>query len=162
MRQAFVEVIVGIFIVIAFLCLLFLAFRVSGLQTYSGRSVYYVKAHFENIGDLAVRAPVSVAGVKVGQIKAIDLNPTTFNAIVTMAINKKYNHIPVDSTASIYTAGLLGSNYISISPGYAGQYLRDGSSMKETNSALILQNLIGQLLYSFSGGGANKHKKSTT
>lgn len=158
MRQAFVELIVGVFIILAIIALLFLAFKTSDLANYSGGKTYVVTADFDNVGDLKVRAPVSISGVRVGQIDSIKLDPKTFQAVVTMNINARYDDIPVDSTANIFTEGLLGSNYISLSPGYSADHLKNGGMIQNTNPALILQNLIGQLLFSMKSDGKDKNQ----
>jgi phospholipid/cholesterol/gamma-HCH transport system substrate-binding protein len=151
MRQVFVELVVGVFIIIVILALIFLAFKTSGLASYTSGKSYTVTADFDNVGDLKPRAPVTVGGVRIGQIQSIVLDPKTFQAVVTLDINTKYNNIPVDSTANIFTEGLLGANYISLSPGYSSDNLHNGSVIENTNPALILQNLIGQLLFSMKG-----------
>lgn len=155
MRNHWIEVSVGIFIVAALCGLLFLAFKVSGLTELSNGHYYVIKADFDNIGGLKVRAPVSVSGVKVGRVVAIQLNPQTYRASVTLQINNHYKDLPVDTSASILTQGLLGSNYISLSPGYEQQFLKPNQHIETTHSALILENLIGQLMFNLT----NKDKK---
>lgn len=147
MRQRTVEIIVGLFVVIAIMCFAFLALRVSGLIVRTGAARYAVTASFDNVGDLRVRAPVSIAGVRVGQITHIELDEQTFEAIVTMEIDADQSNIPVDSSASIFTEGLLGSNYVSVSPGVEDKVLHAGSVITSTHSAIILENLIGQFLF---------------
>jgi phospholipid/cholesterol/gamma-HCH transport system substrate-binding protein len=153
-----VEIFVGVFLLAGILSLVMLAFQVSGLVNIVGRNGYAVTADFDNIGDLRIRAPVSIGGVRIGEVTAIQLNPTTFKAIVTMHINPNQNAIPTDSTASIFTEGLLGSNYISLSPGFSDTNLKNGDKIQTTHSALILENLIGQLMYKI---GSNSPEKST-
>lgn len=148
MGQKYLETLVGFFILLAIAGLLMLAFQVSDLTTYQGNKGYNVTAQFDNIGDLKVRAPVTVAGVKVGQVASIALDPKTYRAAVTLRMNENANYIPKDSAASILTAGLLGANYISISPGFDEQFLKNGDSIGETHSAIILEQMIGQLLFS--------------
>jgi len=145
------EFVVGCFMLLGLLALLFLALKVSGLSNFWHDNSYQVNATFTNIGDLKARAPVTVAGVKVGYVKAIKLEPSNFRADVVMAINNNFHDLPVDSSASIYTQGLLGSNYISLTPGFESQTLRDGSRIQTTHSALILENLIGQFMYKIGG-----------
>jgi len=145
-RQRYIELIVGLFMIAAIVAFVFLAFKVSGLTTYTSTNTYKITAEFDNIGDLKVRAPVSVAGVTIGRITNIHLDTTSYKAIVTMDISKQ-SKIPVDSTANIFTAGLIGANYISITPGFEDQYLKAGDKIEKTNQALILQNLIGQFMY---------------
>ncbi|MEM9243006.1 MAG: outer membrane lipid asymmetry maintenance protein MlaD [Pseudomonadota bacterium] len=162
MRQTFIEFIVGIFVIVAFICLAFMAFKVSGLALKSGSGFYKVEASFTNVGSLKVRAPVSMSGVKIGSVTHIDLNPKTFQAMVTMEIDNKFNEIPQDSSANIYTEGLLGSNYIAILPGGSLKNLKNGSVIYNTSPALVLENLIGQLIFSLKGGSKNDSSTSTS
>ena len=162
-RKRVAETCVGLLIIIGFLALAFLAFKVSGLSWRSLGNTYTIKANFNNIGDLKERSPVTIAGVKVGQITDITLNPQTYEAQVTMRIDQDQK-IPATSTVNIYTQGLIGSNYISIEPGFGDTYLSDGDTLERTNSAMILQNIIGQLMYSFkhSGSSDNSSQSSST
>lgn len=147
LNQKLVQPIVGLFILFGILALLVLALKVSGLTQFFNSNGYNISGNFQNAGSLKIRAPVSIAGVKIGYVKSITLNPQTYDAIVTLHINDKFKDLPVDTSASIYTEGLLGSNYISLTPGYATQYMHNGSVINVTHSALILENLIGQLMY---------------
>lgn len=148
MGQKSIETWVGFFILLAIAGLVMLAFQVSNLTTYQGSDTYDVKAQFDNIGDLKVRAPVTVAGVKVGQVASIVLDPKNYRATVILRLDRSADYIPNDSSANILTAGLLGSNYISLSPGFSDQFLKAGSTISETHSAIILEQMIGQLLFS--------------
>lgn len=162
-RKRVAETTVGLFIIVGLIALAFLALKVSGLSWQSMGNSYTIKASFDHIGDLKVRSPVTVAGVKVGQITDIHLNDKTYQAVVEMRIRKGVK-IPMDSTANIYTEGLIGSNYISISPGFTDDFLKDGGELQRTNSAMILQNIIGQLMYSFKhdNGGSNNSSKNSS
>jgi phospholipid/cholesterol/gamma-HCH transport system substrate-binding protein len=142
-----IELTVGLFLIAGILSLLVLAFQVSGLSNVAGRNGYEIVAAFDNVGDLKVRAPVSIGGVRVGEVTAIRLDKNTFRALVTMQINPEQNTIPADSSASILTEGLLGSNYISITPGFSDTNLKNGDKISNTHSALILENIIGQFMY---------------
>ena len=155
-KQQRMELIAGIFIIIGILAFIVLAFKVSGLTNYASSRTYKITAEFNDIGDLKERAPVTVAGVVVGRVTNISLNAKDYKAVVTMLIDKNSNNIPVDSTANIYTAGLLGANYISITPGFEEEYLKNGETIENTNQALILQNLIGQLMFNLKGGDKKK------
>lgn len=157
-----IEFTVGIFILLGVLALLMLAFRVSGLTTSGHDNSYEVTANFNNIGGLKVRAPVAIAGVKIGQVSAIDLDQQSFEAKVTLRIDGKENQLPTDSSASILTQGLLGANYISIAPGYEETYLKNNDTIEETHSALILENLIGQLIFSFTKNDDEKPSTSSS
>ncbi len=147
MQQRNTQTMVGIFVVIVILAFVFLAFKVSGLTSLSSGHGYNITASFNNIGGLKLRAPVRISGVTVGTVTDIILDPVTFNAVVTMDIENSQGQIPVDTSASIFTEGLLGANYINLTPGYQTTYLKEGSQIKVTKSALILENLIGQLLF---------------
>ncbi len=148
MRNKTLEMVVGVFMIIAFLGLIFLAFKVSGLTVNAAGGTYEITADFDNIGSLKVRAPVQLSGVTVGRIADIGLDPDTFRARVTMQIDNQYNGLPIDTSASIFTQGILGSNYIALTPGFETTNLKQGSRIETTHSALILENLIGQLLFS--------------
>lgn len=148
MRERQVAVMVGCFMLLGIIALLVLALKVSGLSTQLLGPGYQVTANFDNVGDLKVRAPVTMAGVKIGQVVDIQLNKSSYKATVRLKINSAQNKIPDDSIANIYTQGLLGSNYISLQPGFADNYLKEGGQIQTTHSAIILENLIGQLMYS--------------
>ena len=156
MRNHWLDFWVGLFIIAAFGGLLLLAFKVSGLTEIGAHNYYIVRADFDNIGGLKVRAPVSVSGVKVGQVSAIQLDPKTYRADVTLEIYNKFKDIPADTSASIFTQGLLGSNYISLSPGFETQMIQPDGRIQTTHSALILENLVGQLMYNLTNGKKNK------
>lgn len=152
-----IEFVVGIFILVGFISMAFLAFKVSDIRDLTrGHNSYLITANFNNIGDLRVRAPVTISGVKVGEVSDIRLNPDTFSAVVSMKISGDQDKIPTqDTSAVIHTEGLLGSNYINIIPGYnyddddAGKdaFLRNGSHIQQTQSALILEQLISNLIF---------------
>lgn len=128
--------------------LVLLAFKVSGLTQLGNNHTYTLTAEFDNIGGLKVRAPVAIGGVRIGQVSQITLDKNNFRAIVTLQINEIYNTLPVDTSASIFTQGILGSNYVSLTPGFEPQNLKSGGRIETTHSALVLENLIGQLIYS--------------
>lgn len=156
-----VEVTVGVFIVLVALALVALAFHVSGTRYSGSGNMYELTADFENIGGLKDRASVSMSGVRIGYVDSITLDPKTFRAVVHMEINENYK-IPTDSSANIYTEGLLGSNYIAIVPGFEMDSLKNGDSVQVTHSALVLENLIGQLIYSIKGDKKDDSKKKVT
>ena len=141
------EFTVGLFMIAGMLILTVLAVKVSGLTLFNDKPVYHVTAHFSDIGSLKARAPVTVAGVRIGQISRIELDNKSFTALVTMDIDAQENNLPVDSTASILTEGLLGSNYINIAPGFEEAYLKDNSEIESTNPAIRFENLLGQLIF---------------
>lgn len=148
MRERTVEVIVGLFMLAGIVALLVLALKVSGLSSYVGGGGYLVTANFDNIGSLKPRAPVTIAGVRVGEVTDIHLDQGSFRAVVTMQLNPDENKIPTDTSASIFTQGLLGANYISLNPGFNQVFLKNGDKIGDTHPALILENLIGQFLFS--------------
>lgn len=133
--------------------LIMLAFKVSGLATFSNKHYYMLTADFDNVGGLKVHAPVSLSGVRIGQVTHISIDKNNFRAKVTLRINDKMSTLPVDTTASIFTQGILGSNYISLTPGFEQQNLKNGDRIETTHSALILENLIGKIIYSLKENG---------
>lgn len=160
-RHYTIEVIVGLFLMAAFAAMMVLAFWVSGLTSMGSNNYYRVYADFDNIGGLKVRAPVSIGGVRIGKVSQIKLDPESFRARVTLLIDKHVHAIPDDSTASILTQGLLGANYISLNPGFDDQALKAGDMIQNTHSALILENILGQLIYQVTGKDKGKVKADT-
>jgi len=152
LSQRTVEMFVGLFLMAAIAALLVLAFKVSGLTSFFKTDGYVVHAVFDDIGQLKIRSAVKMSGVTIGEVTEIKLDPTTYRADVSMLINAKMADIPDDSSAAILTAGLLGDNYIALTPMYSSTFLKNGSVIAETHSAMILEKLIGQLVYKISGG----------
>ncbi|MDD2159178.1 outer membrane lipid asymmetry maintenance protein MlaD [Pseudomonas sp. MIL19] len=146
MQNRTLEVGVGLFLLAGLLALLLLALRVSGLTVGSTDNTYKVYAHFENIAGLTVRSKVTMAGVAIGKVTAIDLDRSSYMGRVTMLLDDAVDNLPVDSTASILTAGLLGEKYIGISVGGEEDVLRDGGTIYDTQSSLVLEDLIGKFL----------------
>jgi phospholipid/cholesterol/gamma-HCH transport system substrate-binding protein len=146
MNARAMEILVGMFMVLFFAAMIILAMKVSNLASLTGGDGYKVVAYFENIGGLKPRAPVSASGVRVGQVSDIEYDPETFQAKVTLSINNEYSEFPIDTTAGIYTAGLLGEQYIGLDPGGDIDYLVDGDEVEFTQSALVLERLIGRVL----------------
>lgn len=151
--QRLIEALVGLFLIAAFFALTLLAFKVSGLTSLFPGNSYNVTAAFDDIGGLKIRAPVKIGGVQIGEVTKIALDPVTFKAIVTLRINQDFNDIPDDSSASILTAGLLGDNYIALTPMYNKTFLKNGSNIQMTTSAMILEKLIGQFIYKLQNDG---------
>ncbi len=142
------EIMVGAFVVMAILAMVMLSLKVSNLASYGDDSnVYEVKAQFENIGGLKIRSPVSAGGVRVGKVADISYNNEAFTAVVTMQLEDSYQ-FPMDTSASILTAGLLGEQYVGLVPGADEEVLVQGSEIELTQSALVLEQVIGQFLYS--------------
>jgi len=154
MESRKLEVTVGLFVIFGLVALLILAMKVSNLSELGGGDGYEVSARFDNIGGLKVRSSVSMGGVKVGRISTIAFDSHTYEAVVTMDIDKQYDKIPSDTTASIYTAGLLGEQYIGLDAGGEEEYLAPGDSITLTQSAVILEKLIGQFLYNQANKGS--------
>jgi phospholipid/cholesterol/gamma-HCH transport system substrate-binding protein len=146
---------VGLFVLIGAAALLFLALKAGNLLSLNFDETYEVKARFDNIGGLKPRAPVRSAGVTVGRVDSITLDPQTFQGVVTFQVFKGV-HFPRDSSAKILTSGLLGDQYLGIEPGAEDQMLAPGATITQTQSAVVLENLIGQVLFSKAadaGGG---------
>lgn len=147
------EIWVGLFVAGGLAALFMLAMQVSNLTQITGSHGYRVTARFENIAGLKVRAPVTMGGVDIGRVTDISYDQQDYEAVVTMRIEPKYNRIPIDSSASIFTAGLLGEKYVGVEPGGALRYLKNGDKIKLTQSALILEQLIGKFLFNKASGG---------
>ena len=143
-----VEILVGAFLAVALLALFFLAMRVSNLGSLDLGDSYQVKVHFDNIGSLKEKAPVTIAGVEVGRVAQIGFDQERFQAVVTLAIQARYDRIPDDSFAKILTAGLLGEQYVGLDPGGSDTFLTEGSEIEITQSALVLEEVIGQFIFS--------------
>jgi len=148
MQSRSVQIWVGLFVIAGMAALLMLAMKVSNIRAFSGEEGYAVTARFENIGGLKVRSPVTMAGVVVGRVSKIDFDKEIYEAVVTMNIDPRYDNLPEDTSASIFTSGLLGEQYIGLEAGGAEKYLHDGGRIKLTQSAVILEQLIGQFLVS--------------
>jgi phospholipid/cholesterol/gamma-HCH transport system substrate-binding protein len=159
MNKKSIEVLVGLFVVLGALALVFLALKAANLGSFaSGGDGYSVQARFDNIGGLKTRAPVRSAGVTVGRVSAIALDPKTYQGVVTLEIAKGID-FPKDSSAKILTAGLLGDQYIGIEPGADDKNLAAGDVIKQTQSAIVLENLIGQFLFSKAADAGAGEKK---
>jgi len=141
-----IETMVGLFVLLGMLGLVFLALKAANLGSVSGDDTYMVQARFDNIGGLKVRAPVRSAGVTVGRVTAIELDAKTYLGVVRMEVQRAYQ-FPKDSSAKILTAGLLGDQYVGLEPGADEKVLAAGDVIKQTQSAVVLENLIGQFLY---------------
>ncbi len=140
------ELMVGMFIAAGIAGMFVLAMQVSNLSSFSPASTYTLTAHFDNIGGLKARSPVMAGGVLVGRIASIDYDSRSYQAVAVMELDKTYDQFPEDTVASIYTAGLLGEQYVSLDPGGADDMLADGSEIEFTTSALVLEKLVGKFL----------------
>ena len=155
------EIGTGLFVLLGFAALFFLTTQLpsSGLKLGSAKSGYHVTAEFDNIGDLKGGSPVSVAGVRVGEVDGIRFDPKTYKAVVSIRFDAQYNQIPEDSFAAIQTQGLLGGKYIGISPGGLDTYLKDGSRIDQTQSAIVLESLINKLFANFASKGSDSQEE---
>ncbi len=153
-----VEVWVGVFVAAGVFALGVLAFRVGNLTTTDVSDGYRIEASFENIGSLKVRSAVTLAGVRIGRVAAIRSDSDSYQAVVVLNIDGRYRNLPTDSSASILTAGLLGEQYIGLEPGGAEEYLKEGSRIKLTQSAMVLEKLIGRVLTMFIDKPADNKK----
>jgi phospholipid/cholesterol/gamma-HCH transport system substrate-binding protein len=162
------EIGTGLFVLLGFAALFFLTTQLpaTGLKLGRVKSGYHLTAAFDNIGDLKVGSPVTMAGVRIGEVDGIRFDPKEFKAVVGMRINKQYNEIPDDSFASIQTEGLLGGKYIGFSPGGSDKVFKDGSRVEQTQSAIVLESLINKLFANFadkgSGGGNGEGKSGSS
>jgi phospholipid/cholesterol/gamma-HCH transport system substrate-binding protein len=151
----------GLFVVLGFAALTFLTTQTTSHGLSFGSTPHYdLTAKFDNIGDLKVGAPVSMSGVEIGRVVGIGYDSKEYKAVVSMRINQRYNQIPTDSDASIYTQGLLGGKFIGLTAGGAETYLKDKDQIDFTQSAFVLENLIGQLLANFAKSGGDSGKST--
>lgn len=151
MQSRALEILVGLFVTLGVAAVFILTFRVASLDTVGeSGATYQVTGPFQDIGGLRVGSAVTLAGVHIGRVRAIAINRNTFEADVTLELSGQYDNIPEDSTARILTAGLLGEQYIGLDPGGLPDPLKDGSVLIATQSALVLENLIGQFVSSQS------------
>ena len=151
MQSRSLEILVGFFVCLGLAAVLVLTLRVASLKDVGGsEGSYLVTANFENIGKLSPGNAVKIAGVTIGRVKSIGVDATSFEAVVTLELSQTYSMIPKDSNAKILTAGLLGEQYIGLEPGGDEETLKDGSRIQLTQSALVLENLIGQFVSSMS------------
>jgi phospholipid/cholesterol/gamma-HCH transport system substrate-binding protein len=160
MAKRGIETAVGLFVLLGLAALVFVALKAANLTSFGQGATYTVTARFDNIGGLKARAPVRSAGVVVGRITGISLDAKTFQGVVTMEIDRGYQ-FPKDSSAKILTAGLLGDQYVGLEPGGEVDNLAPGASIKQTQSAVVLENLIGQFLFNKAadaGSGAEGKK----
>ena len=145
-----VEIMVGLFVVAAVAAFVMLAMNVSNMSSYGGGESYVLKARFDNIGGLKVRSPVSAGGVTIGRVIDVQYDNETYEALVSMNIDTTYSKFPIDTAASILTSGLLGEQFIGLEPGAEDDFLKAGDVIDLTQSALVLEQVIGQFLFSKS------------
>jgi phospholipid/cholesterol/gamma-HCH transport system substrate-binding protein len=168
MGKKSIEALVGLFVLLGMLGLVFLSLKAANLASFSAGDTYTLQARFDNIGGLKARAPVRSAGVTVGRVASISLDTETYQGLVRLEIDRKVQ-FPRDTSAKILTAGLLGDQYVGLEPGADEKLLAAGDVIKQTQSAVVLENLIGQFINSRaveagsvgaaatgSGGGSKK------
>lgn len=156
MHRRWLEVAVGLFVMIGAISLLFLSLQAANLASFTRGDTYAVTAHFDNIGGLKVRAPVKSAGVTVGRVKSITFSDKNFQAVVTLELEKAFS-FPKDTSANILTSGLLGEQYVGLSAGGDEANLKAGDRIASTQSALVLENLISQFLFKSAADSGASH-----
>ena len=156
MNTKMVEITVGIFIAAGIAALFMLAMKVSNLSSFTSQGGYELTARFDNIGGLKEMSPVNAGGVRIGRVTSISYDQGTYEAIVKMQISQQYNQFPVDTSASIFTSGLLGEQYVSLEPGGDNKYLKSGDQIRLTQSAIVMEQVIGQFLFSKASEGPSQ------
>ena len=157
MNRRLTDLWVGLFVVAGFAAILVLALKAGNLASFNFSETYQVLAKFDNIGGLKVRAPVKSAGVVVGRVARIGFDDQTYEAVVTLALDRRFS-FPRDTSAKILTSGLLGEQYIGLEAGGDAAKLADGGKIKATQSAMVLENLISQFLYNKAAEGKSDNK----
>ncbi len=158
MNRSMIDLWVGVFVVVGFAALIFLALKVGNLASFSTDDTYQVQAKFANIGGLKVRGPVKSAGVVVGRVADIRFDNESYEAVVSMTIDQHYQ-FPRDTTAKILTSGILGEQYVGLEAGGDGVMLKNGDRVRLTQSAVVLENLISQFLFNKAAEGKPEEKK---
>lgn len=141
------DTLVGLFVAAGIVALFFLSLQVSNIRSFMPADTYVITARFANSGGLKVKSPVSVAGVRIGRVSRIHIDKDTFESVVEMSIDSKFDTLPDDTSATIYTAGLLGEQYVNLDPGGSIDYLKDGGQIEITQSAIVLEEVIGRFLF---------------
>ncbi len=161
MKFSKIEFTVGCFVIGAIFCGVMLALNVAGLTFDFKGSTYKVYGYFDNVGSLKLRAPVKIGGVLIGRVESIYVDREKMTPVVVMEIDKEYDNLSSESKAAILTAGLIGEQYVGITPGFYDEdlgttYLKDGDRINDTGSAVVLEDLIGKFLYSVNKDGGEK------
>lgn len=152
----------GLFIVLGFAALAYLATQTTSVANFQQGPSYVLKGRFTNVGQLKLRAPVKIAGVRIGSVKTIDLDPTRLDAEVELAVDNRFKEVPDDSAAAIFTSGLLGDQYVSIQPGGSPTMMKNGDEFVLTQSSIQLEDLIGKFLVSGGPSKPNDPQGGTT
>jgi phospholipid/cholesterol/gamma-HCH transport system substrate-binding protein len=155
MNRTTIDLWVGIFVALGLGAIVFLSMKVGNLASFKSEEGYHLEAHFDNIGGLKVRAPVKSAGVVVGRVAQIKLDPKTYEAIAMLNIDPSYQFTK-DTIASILTSGLLGEQYVSLDPGGDTSYLKNGDRVAKTQSAVVLEKLLSQFMFNKAAEGGDK------
>ena len=155
MNRATIDLWVGIFVTLGMAALVFLALKVGNLASFGNEPTYSVRAEFDNIGGLKVRAPVRSAGVVVGRVTDIQFDTKKYVAVVSLSVSQKYQ-FSKDTAAQILTSGLLGEQYVGLQAGGDEANLADGDTIKLTSSAVVLEKLISQFLFNKAAEGQDK------
>jgi phospholipid/cholesterol/gamma-HCH transport system substrate-binding protein len=143
----------GLFILLGFAALAYLATQTTSIANFQQGSSYTLQGRFTNVGQLKLRAPVKIAGVRIGSVQAIELDPARLDAKVKLSVDDRFKDVPDDSAAAIFTSGLLGDQYVSIQPGGSPTMMKEGDEFVLTQSSIQLEDLIGKFLV---GGGPSK------
>lgn len=159
MNRKTLELWVGLFVAAGLLALAMLAFKVGNLTSADVLDGYKLKARFENIGGLKVKSAVTMAGVRVGRVTHIYFDTDRYQAVVVMDIDGRYKSIPKDTSASILTSGLLGEQYVGLDPGGDDVFLKDGETLQLSQSAIVLEKMISQFLFSQASGSGKGNGK---
>ncbi len=149
-RKMIIEIWVGLFAILSMLAFVMVALNVSNFESMQSKKTYQINALFSNIGGLKVRAPVKISGVVVGRVTNIEVDKDTYQAKVTMNVQSEFNQLSLDTSGSILTSGMLGDQYIGLDPGADEEFLLDGDYLDIVQPALVLEELIGKFLTSFS------------
>jgi phospholipid/cholesterol/gamma-HCH transport system substrate-binding protein len=159
-----IEIGTGLFVLLGFAALAFLTTQLPGSKLSVGSPVdsFAVTARFDNVGDLRVGAPVTMAGVTVGRVTGVAVDPNEFRAVVRLAIENQYDRIPDDSWANIETAGLLGAKYVGLDPGGSETFLANDGQIENTQPAVVLEKLINRLFAAFTSKGSDQASEETT
>lgn len=151
-----VELASGIFLLLGIAALVWLATSATDYGQDLGDDTYVISARFQNVGDLRHRAPVKIGGVTVGMVESIELDPVSFEAVVSMSVATRFNEIPSDTGAAVLTSGVLGDRYIGLEPGGAPDMLQQGDEIYITQSAIVLEQVVGKFIFNAGSGDSEE------
>jgi len=158
MNTRYTEILVGLFIAVGLASLFMLAMKASNLNIYNDDSGYEISANFDDISGLKIKSPVTMSGVRIGRVSDIQFDSEMFEAVVKIRIESQYKTLPKDTSASIYTAGLLGEKYIGLEAGGDEENLKQGDKLKLTQSSLVLEKLISRFVDAFIDKDSDEKK----